>query len=208
MLRNLGNIGFIGDLSAQDADILAMYATKHAHVMEFGVGGSTQIIAQCMPKTLISIDTDTGWIARTKENLALLEFKSDVTFGHYSETPVLVTDKTFGMVLVDGVDHLREDFAKFAWRFIDINGVMLFHDTRRPADFSNVAEVAKHFFNEISLIEVNARASNGKSSNITVLHKKVHEPYENWNVVEGKPAWAFGGEPNVDNNPFWKQPGV
>jgi hypothetical protein len=69
-----------------------------------------------------------------------------------------------------------------------------------------VLNVASNFGNEISMIEVNVAASNGKSSNMTVIHKKKLEPYENWNEVEGKPAWAFGGAPFTEENDFWTQP--
>jgi predicted O-methyltransferase YrrM len=206
MLKHLGKIGFIGDLSAQDADILAMYAKKSKYILEFGVGGSTQIMAQCKPKRMISIDTDAGWIERTKANLARLKDKTEVEFGEYLQTPTLTSGVTFDLVLIDGVDHLRKDFAVFAWALLNDTGVMAFHDTRRQPDFHNVLNVAANFGNEIRSIDVNAVASNGKSSNMTVIHKKKLEPYVNWNEVEGKPDWAFGGAPFTEAHSFWKQP--
>jgi predicted O-methyltransferase YrrM len=206
MLKHLGKIGYIGDLSVQDADVLAQYAKKSKNILEFGVGGSTQIMAQCKPKTMISIDTDLGWIERTKINLARIKDKTEIMFGVYAETTTLTTNLKFDLVLIDGVDHLRKDFAVFSWTLLNEGGVMLFHDTRRPADFLNAVTSAGQFVNEVRMIEVNVAASNGKSSNITILHKKKFEPYEDWNVVEGKPAWAYGGAPFTKEHEFWKQP--
>jgi hypothetical protein len=163
-------------------------------------------MAQCKPKRMISIDTDAGWIERTKTNLGRLADKTEVEFGEYITTPTLVAGLTFDLILIDGVDHLRKDFAVFAWQFLNVGGVMMFHDTRRQPDFHNVLNVASNFGNEISMIEVNARASNGKSSNMSILHKKTFEPYEDWNVIEGKPSWAYGGAPFTEAHSFWKQP--
>ena len=42
-------IDFVGDLSIQDAKVLLDYASKAQRILEFGVGGSTQIFAQCNP---------------------------------------------------------------------------------------------------------------------------------------------------------------
>jgi hypothetical protein len=55
---------FVGDLSLQDAELLERYVTRAKAVLEFGVGGSTQIIAQSIPEgaKFASIDTDPSWI--------------------------------------------------------------------------------------------------------------------------------------------------
>jgi precorrin-6B methylase 2 len=206
MLEHLGNIGFIGDLSLQDADLLAMYAKRSEYILEFGVGGSTQIMAQCKPKRMISIDTDPGWIERTRTTLGRLTDKTEVEFGGYTNAQDMMANIRFDLIFIDGVDHLRKEFAAFSWQFLRVGGVMLFHDTRRQHDFLNAVGVASNFWNELSKVEVNAKASNGKSSNMSVLHKKSLEPYENWNDVEGKPAWAHGAAPFTRAHSFWKQP--
>lgn len=73
---------------------------------------------------------------------------------------------------------------------------MLFHDTRRFQDFQNAAWIAQLYHTEISRIDVNAPASDSQASNISVIHKKISEPYVNWNETEGKPLWSYGsGEP-------------
>jgi hypothetical protein len=42
------------------------------------------------------------------------------------------------------------------------------------------------------------------SSNISVIKKKVREPYVNWNHTEGKPLWSYGGFGPVPDD-FWKE---
>lgn len=203
MLKQLKDVKFIGDLSLQDADVLANYARQSNSILEFGTGGSTQIIAQCNPGINISIETDPEWIAVTQRRLTQLD-ATPVEFYSYADLAIATQNKTFDLIFVDGVDYLRREFAINMWPLLNINGVMIFHDTRRFNDFQNAAWVAQLFFNEISSIDVNAIASNGKSSNMTILHKKVNEPYENWNHTEDKPLWAYAAESNSEDLPLWE----
>ena len=194
MLVNLKNIKFIGDLSLEDADILAGYAKNCEKILEFGSGGSTQIFAQSNARSIISVETDQKWIDLTASRLAqfgttVVEFSSYAT--HF--------DKFFDLIFVDGVDSLRKDFAIKTWKLLKLNGIMLFHDTRRFRDFQNVAWISQLYFNEIKQIDVNATASNGISSNITVLHKKQYEPYVNWNKSENKPEWSYGKSDDAEH---------
>jgi spermidine synthase len=197
MLEHLKNKQFTGDLSLQDADILCRYAGQSQSILEFGSGGSTQLLAQ-FNATIVSVETDANWIALTKQRLAQIINAQPVTFVDYTTE----FDQQFDLILVDGVDHLRRDFAIETWKYLTVGGVMLFHDTRRFQDFQNAAWVAQLYFNEISSIDVNALASNGVSSNITVLHKKGYEPYVNWNDLEGKPKWAYG-MPDGEHHDVW-----
>jgi len=203
MLKQLKDVKFIGDLSLQDADVLAKYARQSSSILEFGTGGSTQIIAQCNTGINISIETDPEWIAVTQRRLTQLD-ATPVEFYSYADLSIATQNKTFDLIFVDGVDYLRREFAINMWPLLNINGVMIFHDTRRFNDFQNAAWVAQLFFNEISSIDVNAIASNGKSSNMTILHKKVNEPYENWNQTEDKPLWAYAAESNSEDLPLWE----
>lgn len=187
MLEYIKGLKWIGDLSLEDADVLAFYGQKSQDVLEFGCGGSTQILAQTS-QNIISTDTDPNWIAATKRRLSQLDDHKPVIFLPYTTEFV----QTFDMILVDGVDHLRRQFAIDTWRYLKAEGVMLFHDTRRFQDFQNAAWIAQLYHNEISRMDINAAASNNKSSNITVIHKKNHEPYVNWNHTENKPQWAYG----------------
>jgi len=200
MLEYLGSKAFLGDLSLEDADVLAYWASKSQCILEFGSGGSTQIMSQCAVQHIDSVETSPEWAAITQSRLDLIPGHAPVVFHAYTTK----FDHTYNMVFVDGVDHLRRDFAIAAWSNLHTNGVMIFHDTRRSRDFQHVAWIAQLHHNEISRIDVNVPASNGQSSNITVIHKKSQEPYVNWNQTEGKPAWAYG-LPDEELHPLWSQ---
>lgn len=200
-MKNINGIKFIGDLSIQDVDVLIKYAKKSKSLLEFGVGGSTQIISQCSLSNLVSIETDPSWIEITRKRLHKLKTESRVHFYTYDEANS-VLNANFDFIFVDGVDNLRLEFAYNTWKLLNIGGVMLFHDTRRLHDFANVMSLCQAVHNEVELIEVNAKAEDGVSSNITIVHKKKHEPYVNWNEVEGKEGWATGSIMDSDL-PFW-----
>lgn len=204
MLKHLGKIKFIGDLSMEDADILAKYAKQSINVLEFGVGGSTQILSQCFPQRLISVDTvETGgdkWIAVTRDRINKLEHKTHPEFFDLFDFLPNIPKLSFDLIFVDGVWWQRRPFADATWPLLAVGGVILFHDTRRKMDSDNAIDFAKEYFEEISNVELNAVASNGKSSNTTVIHKKIKEPYVNWNYTENKPAWAYG-DPSYTGDP-------
>lgn len=187
-MKNLIGMQFIGDLSLQDADLLAGYGKASKSILEFGIGGSTQIFAQCLPDKLVSVETDANWVEATINKLSLIENKTSPVIQDYNAS----IDGDYDLIFVDGVDQLRLPFAKKTWEKLKVGGVMIFHDTRREIDFVNSIRLAKAYFNEIDFIEVNAKASNGKSSNMTVIKKKELEPYVNWHGVEDKPRWAYG----------------
>lgn len=198
MLENLIGLKWIGDLSLEDADVLVQYGKLSKNILEFGCGGSTQILAQCGAQNIISVDTNPDWIAVTAQRLTQLTIHTPVEFLNYTTE----FDQPFDLIFVDGVWEHRENFATSVWRNLKIGGVMIFHDTRRDFDFANAADVAKKFYNEISHMDINAHAANGRSSNMTILHKKAIAPYENWNDLESKPQWSYG---TLDNShPLWE----
>lgn len=184
---------YIGDLSSQDAQLLAEMAKGAEDILEFGAGASTQIFAQAAPATcrITSIETDPRWIERTRRNLALLGVTRPVTFRSWKEwlTASAAMPGVFDLIFDDGVDKLRAKFAMHAWPLLRIGGKFLFHDTRRSKDAKNVnALLAKHY------LEVDTVAFNTRSSNITVLIKKAPEPWVDWNVVERRAKWEYGHE--------------
>lgn len=203
-LQNLGDYKFIGDLSLQDADVLACFGKQAKRILEFGVGGSTQIFAQCKPALLYCVETDPEWIGLTRKRLDLLSDKTNPVFFMYNNLLEITKDQKYDLVFVDGVDNLRRDFAIKTWDALAVGGVMVFHDTRRPQDFQNVAWVAQLFFNEISRIYVNAVASNSVSSNVSVIVKKQHEPYVNWNYEENKQLSDYS-VPGTTSMKLWGQ---
>jgi len=192
----LEDIKFIGDISIQDADVLLSYARVSDNVLEFGCGGSTQVFAQAHNKIkIISVDTSNEWIDVTRKNVNKIGHSSNITFLNYTTT----FTTNFDLIFVDGVDELRKEFAIKTWKKLKIGGVMIFHDTRRQGDAKNALDVALTFHNEIESIHVNKKASNGVASNLTILLKKIKEPYVNWNLTENKPTWAYNGLLAADN---------
>ena len=191
-MQSLDGIRFIGQLSLQDADVLVRIGREADRILEFGVGGSTHIFAQCKPQELVSLDTDPEWIKMTEARLGQLSDITEPQMMPYSAGLLHTASRSYDLVFVDGVDELRLDFAMTAWLLLRPGGVMAFHDTRRFVDFKNVAWVAQHFFNEIRTIEVNAPGSDGNTSNTTLIHKKPYEGYANWTLLEGKPLSAYG----------------
>jgi predicted O-methyltransferase YrrM len=194
-------VKYIGDLSKQDAALLARYASNAKAVLEFGAGGSTQIIAQSLPDgaSFVSLDTDPRWIATTRENLRRLGVDDRCQLRSYEEwTPGA---GRFDLIFDDGAGRLRRDFALRSFPLLKIGGALLFHDTRRLPDVRNVLATVETFFEEIEHVHLNARVD-GASSNITVVRKKTREAYVNWNVAEGRPPWAYGHGVVPEN--FWK----
>ena len=193
---------FIGDLSRRDAALLERYARSAESILEFGVGGSTQIIAQSVPDRayFLSLDTDAAWIETTQKNLHNLGVEGRCRFMQYEDW--IPDERLFDVVFDDGIEPLRWEFALRSFPLLTIGGVLLFHDTRRPADVQNVLTLIARFSDEIQCVHLNEQIDGG-SSNITVVKKKNKEPYVNWNIEENKPPWAYGqGDVPED---FWSK---
>lgn len=179
---------FVGDLSEADALLLERYSRTAQAVLEFGAGGSTQIIAQSLASraTFTTIETEAGWISATRDRLARLGVSSRCRFLSYERRSE--STGALDLIFVDGRWPLRRAFATEAWSRLVPNGRMLFHDTRRLRDVENVLALTRAFYTEVANIQFNE-----DSSNITVLTKRARPlPYENWRTVEKKPAWKYG----------------
>ena len=198
---------FIGDLSREDAGLLERYAAGARNVLEFGVGGSTQILAQSLPAgaKLVSVETERSWIDVTRDRLGKLGVQDRCLFLEYEGWKAVATEITprFDLIFDDGVDHLRRPFALDSWELLEPGGFMLFHDTKRFPDFVNVAWVMQSFFEEVEDVYCNQRLG-AFTSNISVIKKKARDPYVNWNHSEGKPLWMYGGFGPVPDD-FWER---
>lgn len=192
---NIRGFQFVGDLSMEDADVLAGLGKSAKRILEFGVGGSTQIFSQCRPEILTCVETDPKWVEITQNRLALLPERTEPKFVPYD----LYTEAPYDLIFVDGAPHLRREFAINTWGWLQVGGVMVFHDTRRYADFQHAAWIAQLYYSEISRIDVNV-----ENSNLTVIHKREKLPYVNWNHTEGKPAWAYGNAEIPEGEGLWK----
>ena len=175
-----GTLRYVGDISRQDAQVLAEHAAVSHRILEFEHGGSTQVLAQLAPPgaSLTAVETDPTWVVLTQQHLRALPIRADMQFILYSDWRSLDVG-LIDMAFVDGVDHLRLEFADRAWGFLRVGGVLLIHDTRRATDVNYTLELVKRYHLEVEHVELNVRASN-----ITVIHKKIAEPYVNWNAVE------------------------
>jgi predicted O-methyltransferase YrrM len=184
---------FIGDISRQDATVLERYAAASSSVLEFGVGASTQVIAQSVrPGTpFISLDTKQEWIDKTLVFLKRLGVEGRCRMMAYAEWNWAVDKLCFDLVFNDGSDSLRREFGLRSFPLLQPGGVMLFHDTRRTEDVRNVLAVVETFHEEVEHVHLNKRIDE-VSSNITVIKKKIREPYVNWNAVERRQSWAVG----------------
>jgi hypothetical protein len=174
---------FVGDLSREDAALLQNHALASVKILEFGAGGSTQIFAQCCPQLLVSVETSIHWLRLTGYRIDQFKKKTLPTFVKYGEYPKTEYD----LIFVDGLDHLRRDFAFQSWRHLSNDGCLIFHDTRRDPDIDIAATFIKFHWNEIDSVEVNK-----DNSNCTVITKKKYLPYENWQETEGKKDYEYG----------------
>lgn len=188
-------IKYIGDISEADARLLRDYARGSEKILEFGCGASTQVLAKYCTHLIHSIDTSPDWIDKTKKNLDLFSLKDFVLFESYdaflNHPNIYTVSGTFDFVFDDGVDHLRREFAIKIWPYIEVGGVLAFHDTRRPADMDNVLAVIRHYMDEVAVVRFNE-----DDSNITTIRKKKAAPYTNWQIDEKKEPWQLGyGDP-------------
>lgn len=180
---------FIGDLSTQDAAVLATIA-KDQRVLEFGAGGSTQVFA-AVALSVVCFETDGDWIARTQRNLERLGRSADaVRFEHYDLAHVSGTGP-YDVIFVDGEPSKREAFARAAWPELGTGGLLVFHDDR-TGERDVVMRVASDLTREICEIYFDVAGSN-----LAMLRKLVMPRYENWNVVETRESWEHGGNEDV-----------
>jgi predicted O-methyltransferase YrrM len=173
-------VPYIGDISKNDARLLAEFAHGSDKILEFGMGASTQVMAEAKrPEArFVSVETDPFWIQRTKDNFEKLGLDlGQVEWTTHDNTP----RDDWDFIFVDGVDNLRGIFAEVAWGHLKVGGHMAFHDTRRPHDLQQALVMALKKMGQVEAIAINMW-----DSNITVLRKREPLLYENWNEVEGR----------------------
>lgn len=175
-------IKYIGDLSKQDAQVLRELSEKYSRIVEFGCGGSTQILGHYTDGKVISYDTSAEWIARTKKNLKSLAI-GNVEFVLMSPTGTHVPENDF--LFVDGLRGYRVKFAFKAW---DSSKVVAFHDTRRRLYTDHICSLIQSKWNDIDHIDFNY-----KNSNITIIYKREQQiAYEDWNKKENRTKEEIG----------------
>jgi len=179
---------YIGDISREDARLLARSASGARRILEFGAGASTQVLAQSAPEgaEIVTVETKSEWVERTRENLRRLGISREIRFVPYRGFWRAVQGP-FELVFDDGVDRLRADFAERAWPMLAVGGEMMFHDTRRPRDARVALRQVERVFLEVASIHLNP-----EGSNLTVVRKQAPQKYVDWNVAEGRSRWEYG----------------
>jgi len=179
---------YIGDISREDAALLARTAAGARRILEFGAGASTQVLAQTAPEgaEIVTVETKPEWVERTRANLKRLGIARELRFVPYRGFWRTVQGP-FEMIFDDGIDRLRADFAERAWPMLAVGGCMLFHDTRRPRDARTALRQVERVFLEVASVHLNP-----EGSNLTVVRKQALQAYVDWNVAEGRARWEYG----------------
>jgi len=179
---------YIGDISREDAALLARAAAGARRILEFGAGASTQVLARSAPAgaEIVTVETKPAWVERTRENFRRLGISREVRFVPYRGFWRAV-EGSFDLILDDGVDRLRARFAERAWPMLAVGGSMFFHDTRRPRDARVALRQVERVFLEVASVELNP-----EGTNLTVVRKQEPQRYVDWNVAEGRGRWEYG----------------
>jgi predicted O-methyltransferase YrrM len=179
---------YIGDISREDAALLARSAAGARRILEFGAGASTQVLAQSAAEgaEIVTVETKPQWVERTRENLRLLGIPREVRFVPYRGFWRAV-EGPFELIFDDGPDRLRAEFAERAWPMLAVGGCMLFHDTRRPRDARVALRQVERVFLEVASVQLNP-----EGSNLIVVRKQSPQKYVDWNVAEGRARWEYG----------------
>ncbi len=164
------SLRYVGDLSRNDASLLAELAAKALGILEYGVGASTQVFAQAArgDAAIVGLDRDAHWIDRTRTLLEEVAPNHGVRLIRFERLSILddFTDDSFDLVFDDGEDDLRLEFGLAAWRLLKSGGRLVLHDTRRPRDAGNALALVFRHFREIQRVDLNAC-----DSNLTIIHK-------------------------------------
>jgi hypothetical protein len=156
-----------GDLSRQDVVVLVELCADR-RVVEFGVGGSTLILARCA-SSLLSFDTDATWIKRTARRLTRIDDKTtEPVLVHERGIPVDIPD--CDVLFLDGLGDHRWQWLKFFPKC----RTLLCHDSlgdtgQGPTLYHIMAEL----FKDPALVSLLERADfHYKNSNMVVVYRR------------------------------------
>ena len=203
MLEHIKGIKWVGGLSLEDADVLAMMGKRAQSILEFGVGGSTLIFSQVLvPQNgkLVSIDTVAPWIEEVKKRMALIENHVPVEYCLVDEIPLLeASGCKFDLIFIDGLWKRRLDVALKTWSMLSPGGKMMFHDTRKQQDVLMVQDLLCQRITDVEMVQYNLPASNGADSCVTIITKRDvpfvmhrHQYIDQQSVEENRDLWTFG----------------
>lgn len=165
-----------GDLSRKDVvELYRLCAGKR--VVEFGMGGSTLILAQCA-KRLDSYESDPKWFDITEARIFQMGKPASVRLHDVGPHCPLPDDiPECDVLFIDGFGPMR---AQWISKFFKKAKVIAIHDARRFQDVNKALSHLVVFFSEIERIEFNV----GDSNLMVVYRREVPLEYENWNETE------------------------
>ncbi len=180
---------FIGDISAADASTLAALVPGRKRIVEFGVGGSTQIIAQSMDADAVlwAYDTDPEWLTRTAVNLETLGVdRSRVlllpSYEQHAEIPGPVD-----LAFVDCAERFRIPFAHLIWPRLSVGGLLVLHDARPLVYVQPLLALVADNFRDVRSVTLNA-----DDTNFAIVERGPRRDYADWNAAEGREPWEAG----------------
>lgn len=215
MLEHIKGLKWVGDLSLQDADLLAMYGKQSDNVLEFGIGGSTLILSQAC-NSVVSVETESKWVELVEKRLEQVP-GGHVEFLLFNEYKQFVEQNKleFDMIFVDCHTSRRLEAVLGSWKYLKEGGRLLIHDTRKSF-LNNLNDnhpyvvlfprLFENLYSEIRQIDFCASASDDNRSNITVITKGKMPKYVSWQDVEDKPKWSYGSDMSVIDQ-MWKYEG-
>jgi tRNA A58 N-methylase Trm61 len=174
-MYNAYTVPIQGDMSRADVVVLTKYCSGKK-VVEFGMGGSTLLLARCT-QTFISYEDDEMWFQRTQDRISQIPDKiDDIELILQKDPPKTIPSDT-DTLFVDGNDTLRKLWIE---KLGHIPNTILVHDSRRTKDFEDTVDSLKKHFLKIDTIQVHAQESNI----IVVTMRPSPIELEDWNKTE------------------------
>lgn len=163
-------------------DVHVLYETcAGKHVVEFGVGGSTLILAQCAA-SVVSFDTDATWIDRTAHKLSKLENVTAVPQLRFSaDVPEEIPQ--CDVLFIDGYGPHRKQWLKHFHKC----KLMICHDSLGDTGSGpTLYHIMSDLFADKDIVELlDKTIYHYRSSNMVLTYKR-DQPikYVNWNISE------------------------
>lgn len=168
-----------GDISRADVRVLVEICSNK-NVVEFGVGGSTLILAQCAA-SIVSYDTDISWIERTKHRIDTMEKITVPQFVHMPTVPESIPE--CDVLFIDGYGPHRCEWTRHFLRC----KVMLLHDSLGDTGLGpTIDDLLSKIFTIREIVEnLDLMKFHYLDSNMVVVYKR-ETPirFLNWNTVE------------------------
>jgi len=169
-----------GDLSRADVVELVRLC-QGKRVVEFGMGGSTLILARCA-LSLDSYETDPHWHWLTAHRMKQIKDKTcEPALVLGPDTPAGVPE--CDVIFVDGLSSKRDEWMRL-WR--SAREAVVLHDSRVPGTWRSVVELLK---DDESGTWVDGIDFHVNQSNLLVVRRRPGPAaYENWNLTEAGDA--------------------